>query len=53
MNEGDADPRALRLLIAATPDAETVRPWLRTLAILAGLLTIAILLVTLELLGRV
>ncbi|SMO59751.1 hypothetical protein [Halorubrum cibi] len=53
MNEGEADPRALRLLIAATPDAETVLPWLRTLAVLAGFLTVAILLVTFELLGRV
>ncbi|WP_179234015.1 hypothetical protein [Halorubrum halodurans] len=49
----DPDPRTHRSLGTALPDAETVLPWLRTLAVLAGFLTVAILLVTLELLGRV
>ncbi|WP_157884775.1 hypothetical protein [Halorubrum aethiopicum] len=53
MSASDPDPRTHRPLIAATPDAETVLPWLRTLAVLVGFLTLAILLVTLELLGRV
>ncbi|WP_157964848.1 hypothetical protein [Halorubrum sp. 48-1-W] len=52
MSENDADRRAPRPLIATIPDAEVVLPWLRTLATLAGFLTLAILLVTLELLGR-
>lgn len=53
MSEPDADSRTYRPLIAATPDAEAVLPWLRTLAVLAGFLLVAILLVTVELLGRI
>ncbi|MFC5133665.1 MULTISPECIES: hypothetical protein [Haloferacaceae] len=53
MSASDPDSRKHRPLIAATPDADAVLPWLRTLAVLAGFLLVAILLVTVELLGRI
>jgi len=39
--------------LAATPSAERVSDWLRTLAALASVLTLLVLLFTLELVGRV
>jgi hypothetical protein len=48
----EADPGDRPALLAATPSAERVAEWLRTLAALAGLLTLLMGLFALELVGR-
>jgi hypothetical protein len=53
--DADAEPdsRDRPALLAATPDAEAVFDWLRTLAVLAGLLGLLLTLIALELLVRI
>ena len=46
------DPSRRPALIAATPSAERVAEWVRTLALLAGVLGVLIALLTLEFLVR-
>ncbi|WP_096394110.1 hypothetical protein [Halorubrum trapanicum] len=48
----DSGPRDRPALLAATPDAEAVSDWLRTLAALAGLLGLLLTLIAVELLVR-
>jgi len=51
----EQSPKSTRrpALLTATPSAERVGDWLRTLAALAGVLTLLIGLFALELVGRV
>ena len=51
--ESEPGPRDRPALLAATPDADAVLDWLRTLAALAGLLGLLLTLVTVELLVRI
>jgi hypothetical protein len=51
--ESDPGPRDRPVLLAATPDADAVFDWLRTLAALAGLLCLLLSLIALELLVRI
>ncbi|MBP1923595.1 hypothetical protein J2751_002640 [Halorubrum alkaliphilum] len=41
-----------RPMIAVTPDADDVLPWIRTLAVASGVLALLVLLFALELVGR-
>jgi hypothetical protein len=46
------DPSGRPTLLAATPSAERVGEWLRTLAILVGMVTLLVGLFAAELIGR-
>lgn len=52
MTASQTDPGGRPTLLAATPNAERVGEWLRTLAILAGVLTLFVGLFAAELIGR-
>jgi hypothetical protein len=54
VNVTDTEPKRPRrpALLAATPSGKRVEQWLRTLALLAGVLGLLIGLFTLELFGR-
>jgi hypothetical protein len=51
--ESEPGPRDCPTLLAATPDAESVYDWLRTLAALAGFLGLLLTLIAVELLVRI
>jgi hypothetical protein len=51
--EGEPGPRDRPALLAATPDADAVFDWLRTLAALAGLLGLLLTLIAAELIVRI
>jgi len=52
VTDADAAPSDRPALLAATPSAEQVTRWLRTLALLAGVLGLLVGLLVLELVGR-
>ena len=52
MTDAEAGPPGRPALLAATPSAERVGRWLRTLALLAGVLGLLDGLFALELVGR-
>ncbi|WP_193309643.1 hypothetical protein [Halorubrum halophilum] len=52
MTDADAAPSGRPALLAATPSVERVTRWLRTLALLAGVLGLLVGLLVLELVGR-
>ena len=52
MTDPEADPAGRPALLTATPSVEWVVGWLRTLALLAGVLGLLVALLTLELLVR-
>ena len=51
--DGDSGPRDRLTLLAATPDAEAVYDWIRTLVALACLLGLLVTLISVELLVRI
>lgn len=53
MSEDDASGPRQTPAVAAMPTADAVVPWIRTLALLAGVLTLLTTLLTLELLVRI
>ncbi|WP_186311045.1 hypothetical protein [Halorubrum depositum] len=52
MTESETDPSGRPALLAAIPSAERVAEWMRTLALLAGVMGLLIALFVLELLTR-
>ena len=52
MTDSEADPSERPALLTATPSVKWVAEWLRTLALLAGVLGLLVALLTLELLVR-
>jgi len=52
VTDATTDPRGRPALLAATPSAERVGRWLRTLALLAGVLGLLVGLFALELVVR-
>ena len=49
----DSPPRDRPVLLSATPDADAVADWIRTLAVLAGVLGLLVALIAVELLVRI
>ena len=49
----DSPPRDRPVLLSATPDADAVADWIRTLAVLAAVLGLLVTLIAVELLVRI